>query len=220
MPQFKPKLKADVQDVVEMYDKQLVQLNDMMEDLGVKRIAPPASDGPPPFPENVYDLSPSELGRLQSKYQRWLEYYAPEATFARTEERVAQEILRAVESIVFTTLTGTVEDRKHLTRFDKRLLYARKRTQEAELKAFGIQKITSILEQNLKLLSRTIELRKLEFDNFWREQHAQSYRHPRAVAGNINPMQPQREDGNNEEMGSEGRQRYSRDGTNGTFRDG
>jgi len=201
MPQFKPNLRADVKDVVDMYDAQLEQLNGMLGELGIRRVAQPGDEGPPPFPQNVYNLTPAALGSLQSIYQRWLEYYSPEATYARTEERVAQEILRAVESIVFTTLTGTIEDRKHQTRFDKRLLYARKRTQEAEIRAFGIQKMTSILEQNLKLLSRTIELRKLELDNFWREQNAQNYRHPRGLTRDSIQAQQERTDGDNEEMG-------------------
>lgn len=201
MPQFKPKLQADVKDVVEMYDQQLQQLNAMLGDLGIQRVQQPSGDGPPSFPQNVYDLTPNSLGSLQSQYQRWLEYYTPEATFARTEERIAQEILRAVESIVFTTLTGTIEDRKHLTRFDKRLLYARKRTQEAEIKAFAIQKMISILEQNLKLLSRTIELRKLEVDSFWREQNAQNYRYPRGLTRDSIQAQQERTDGDPSGLG-------------------
>lgn len=118
----------------------------------------------PEVPPNLSEISERELGDLYARLLAWDNYFSYETALAESEAKEAKNIL----TLTIVKLTGGEKKRTHEVDLDERVKDARAELQEAEQTATLLKRTHSIFSNKLKVVSRTIELRKIDLEKAMR----------------------------------------------------
>jgi hypothetical protein len=100
----------------------------------------------------------------------WDNYFSHEMAMADAEVKEAKNKLE----VTLVKLTGGAKKRTHALDADERVLASRSELQEAEQTAGVLKTTHSIFANRLKVVSRAIELRKMEWEKSQRESGIRS----------------------------------------------
>jgi len=143
----------------------LRRVRDALEQRGVPVNMKPEFDIPD-LPLDLSSITESELGNLYSKLLSWDNYFTQELAFAEAEVKECKNKLE----VTIVKLSGGKKKRDHSMDVDDRVLKAREMLQEAEQTAGILKSTHSIFSNRVKMISRSIELRKMELEKSMREE--------------------------------------------------
>lgn len=154
---------------LDMYESASENALSRLADLGLDAFGerPRGSDGEyfdGRLPSNVNDLSISDLSELfqhMEEHANWVSGYvmAAKAAVENTEEQ-----LKLVKSRIRKTKSGTQAEKDNDTLCDSRFVEANAKWLEAKEYLVLLTGIAEAARRDLKLISRLVEIRRIEFD--------------------------------------------------------
>ena len=117
----------------------------------------------PDIPEDISTLSDKEVGDLYAKLLEWDNYFTLQTAWADAEAKEAKNKLQ----LIIVKLSGGKKKKTHDYDNDERVLSARAEVQQAEQISGILEATHKTYSAKLRMVSRNIELRKLE----WEKNH-------------------------------------------------
>jgi hypothetical protein len=117
----------------------------------------------PDIPRDISSLGDSEVGDLYGKLLEWDNYFTLQTAWADAEAKEAKNKLQ----LIITKLSGGKKKTTHQFDGDSRVLTARAELQECEQISGILEATHKTFSSKLRMVSRNIELRKLE----WEKNH-------------------------------------------------
>ena len=141
-------------------------VRDRLRDKGVPINMKPEFDIPE-VPTALSEISDAELGDLYSKLLSWDNYFNMEMALSEADVKEKKNILQLV------TVKIAEGRKKAEIEADPRIQDAKAELQQAEQEAKILKTTHSIFSNKMKVVSRTIELRKVELEKSLREASVQ-----------------------------------------------
>lgn len=141
-------------------------LESVLKYMGEKKINPikPPEGEMPTMPADISQLSNQDIGKLYSELLSWHNFVITELALLHAEHVQEKNRLSYVKARLKKELKKTEEVEAHPAMLDTRI-----RTQEAEQKFLWVEAMSKVLNKNLAVVSRHIELRKVDMDGHIRE---------------------------------------------------
>jgi len=138
----------------------LRKVRDSLRDKGIPDNMKPDYEIPE-VPGNLSELPENELGDLYAKLLAWDSYFSYETALAESEVKECKNIL---ELTIVKISGGERKRAAHAANLDERVQLAKSDLQQAEQAAKLLKTTHSIFSNKLKVVSRTIELRKIDLE--------------------------------------------------------
>jgi hypothetical protein len=116
------------------------------------------------LPANVNDLTMRELGELFNMMDLWANWISSYAVAAKAEVSNKEEQLKLVRSRIMKSKAGTAKDKDNDTLCDERYVDANARFMEAAEYFSYLNSLEEAARRDLRVISRLIEVRKMEFE--------------------------------------------------------
>jgi len=162
-------LKAGNDTPVDLDEKLLSgfeTLEGVLKYMGEKKINPiqPPEGEMPTMPADISVLSNQDMGKLYSEILSWHNFVITELALLHAEHVQEKNRLSYVKARLKKDLGKTEEVEAHPAMLD-----ARVRAQQSEQKFLWVEAMSKVLNKNLAVVSRHIELRKVDMDGHVRE---------------------------------------------------